>query len=291
MSQNKQHWQIADLPWAEFDASKISPDIIKVAKAAALVEFNGHDYAAYLCQVFPDDAELKQAAEAWAIEEVQHGEALGQWAMRADPSWDFKAAVARFKAGYQLPLSTDGSTRGSRAGELIARCIVETGTSSYYTALREASDEPVFKAICYHIAADELRHYKLFYTHLKRYLTIDKLSTLARLKIGLGRIQESEDDELAYAYYAANTPALNPPPYNREFYSAAYTRGAFSYYRAHHMERVVAMVFKACGLTPHSWLQRGVQKLAWWAMQRKIKSANDGAPKEAGVKQAGAKAA
>jgi len=54
--------------------------------------------------------------------------------------------------------------RGSRSGELIARCVVETGTSSYYTAIADATDEPLLKTYAGHIASDELRHYKLFYT-------------------------------------------------------------------------------------------------------------------------------
>jgi enoyl-[acyl-carrier-protein] reductase (NADH) len=40
-----------------------------------------------------------------------------------------------------LPLDVTDSVRGSRTSELIARCMVETGTSSYYTALAEAGRE------------------------------------------------------------------------------------------------------------------------------------------------------
>ena len=48
--------------------------------------------------------------------------------------------------------------------------MVETGTSSYYTALGEATAEPVLKQVCKLIAADEYRHFKLFYDHMRRYL-------------------------------------------------------------------------------------------------------------------------
>src|SRR3546814_19360443 len=97
-----------------------------------------------------------------------------------------------------LPPDATKAWRGSRAGELVARCIVEVGTSSYYTALGNAAEEPVLKAICKHLAADELRHYKLFYTHLRDYLAKEELNQWQRLKVALGRIVESEDDELAY---------------------------------------------------------------------------------------------
>jgi hypothetical protein len=159
--------------------------------------------------------------------------------------------------------------RGTRSGELIARCIVETGTSSYYSALGEAVDEPVLKAICMHIAADELRHYKLFYTHLKRYLERERVGFWRRLKVAVGRVAESEDDELAYAYYAANETAA---PYQRKRYNNAYALRAYRVYRAHHVERGMAMIFKAVGLTPNGRLNRLASRLAWWIMRRRIQS-------------------
>jgi hypothetical protein len=260
------HWTIEGLPWDKFDPSKVDPDKVKLAKAAALVEYNGHIYADYLCNVFRDDPEFCQVARDWAVEEVQHGEALGAWAQRVDPSWDFQAAVTRFREGYQVETSVDASRRGSRAGELVSRCIVETGTSSYYTALGDDTDEPVFKQICRHIAADELRHYKLFYDHLKRYLESEKLNWFQRLKVSLSRINETEDDELAYAYYAANYWTR---PYQRSENYSEYTKLAYSYYKPQHLDRMVAMVFKASGLKPQGWLHSMASKFAYSRMRKK----------------------
>src|SRR3546814_13965335 len=79
---------------------------------------------------------------------------------------------------------------------------------------------PLFRS-CRFIAGDELRHYKLFYDHLKRFLEQDKIGTLKRLRLALGRIMETEDDELAYAFYAANNQG---EPYDRERNSRAYMR-------------------------------------------------------------------
>ena len=201
------HWAIEDLPWDRFEPGNLDPETLKVVKAAALVEHGGDKYAHYLCNVFADDPAFQQAARHWAVEEIQHGEALGRYAETADPGFDFRAALERYNAGYGFNIDAAESTRGSRSGELIARCIVETGTSSYYSAIADGTDEPVLKAICRHIAADEFRHYKLFYTHLKRYLAREALSRFDRMRIVFGRMRESEDDELSYAYYAANAPA------------------------------------------------------------------------------------
>ncbi len=254
------HWTLDDIPWERFDRSRVNPEIVKVVKAASMVEANGGDYATYLCNVFHDDPLFQQAARDWAEEEVQHGAALARWAALADPDFDFEACFKRFREGFAIAVDADRSIRGSRSGELVARCIVETGTSSYYTALMEATDEPVLKAICRNIAADELRHYKLFYSHLKRYLAIEKVGPLRRLLVALGRVAETEDDELAYAYHAANEPPDHP--YDRKRCSRAYARRAYGYYRMRHVERAVAMVLKAVGLNPTGRLN-GI--LAPWA--------------------------
>jgi rubrerythrin len=263
------HWTLDDVPWQAFDPKQVDPETVRIVKAAGLVEFNGHEYVRYLCNVFADDPEFREEAEQWGREEVQHGEALGRWAALAEPSFDFHKAFRRFVEGYKLQTEVTASVRGSRAGELIARCIVETGTSSYYTALAEATQEPVLKDICRKIAADELRHYKLFYARLKRYLDRENLNSWGRLRIAIGRIAESEDDELAYAYYAAN--AAEGEAYDRKRWNRAYVSRAYAIYREHHVERGMAMVFKAAGLTPNTWLNRIAVKFAWTTMRRRVK--------------------
>jgi hypothetical protein len=204
--------------------------------------------------------------ERWSGEEIQHGMALGRWAQMADPSWDFDAAFERFRKGYQLPLDAVTSVRGSQAGEMMARCIVETGTSSYYSALKDAAREPVLKQVCAKIAADEFRHYKLFYAHLRRCLKRDRLSRWSRLRIGWGRLAESEDDELAYAYFAANEPG--DAVYDRKRSMQAYARRAYPLYRQTHVQRAMAMVLKAIGLQPQGWLNRLLTRIGLWFLSR-----------------------
>ena len=261
------HWVIEDVAWDKFRPDQVDPDIVTLVKAAAMVERNGIDYAVYLNRVFTDDPDFQQAADNWAVEEVQHGDALGKWAMLADPAWDFEAAFQRYRDGYKLPLDADASVRGSRTGELIARCMVETGTSSYYTALAEATGEPVLQQVCKLIAADEYRHFKLFYDHMKRYLAREKLGLLRRLKIAAGRITESEDDELAYAYHCGNEPV--GMEYRHERCIAAYMGRAMGFYRWNHIERSMGMVLKSVGLPPRGRLSAGAAKLAWTLLQRR----------------------
>jgi hypothetical protein len=123
----------------------------------------------------------------------------------------------------------------------------------------EAADEPVLREICRNIAADEFRHYKLFYTHLQRYLETEGVGRLRRLVVALSRIRESEDDELAYAYYAANHPEA---AYSRGRFRRAYARRAYAFYRAPHIERATAMALKASGLAPNGRLNAFLTRLA-----------------------------
>ena len=90
-----------------------------------------------------------------------------------------------------------------------------------------------------------------------------------RLKVALSRIGESEDDELAYAYYAANPPA--DAAYDHKTYNRAYMRRAYGRYRAKHIERALAIVFKACGLKPHTRLYAVAARGAWWLVESRAK--------------------
>jgi hypothetical protein len=242
------HWTLDQVDWHRFDPAHAAPEIVPLVKAAALVEHNGNDYATYLCSVFHDDPDFQRAALNWAVEEVQHGEALGRWGKLADPGFDFGASFQRFRDGYKLPLDVEASVRGTRTGELIARCMVETGTSSYYSALAEATREPVLKQVCRLIAADEYRHFKLFYDHMRRYLAREQIGVVQRIRIALGRITETEDDELAFAFHCANEPAGTD--YRHEESMAEYMARAIGYYRPHHVQRGMGMIFKAVGLPP-----------------------------------------
>ena len=144
-------WSLSDIAWDAFDARRVDPEIVPIIKAASLVEANAESYRAYLNEVFRDDARMQASIEGWAKEEVQHGHALGRWAEMADPSFSFDECFERFREGFQLPQGVDASVRGSMSGELIARCMVETGTSTYYSALAEATEEPVLKLSLIHI--------------------------------------------------------------------------------------------------------------------------------------------
>ena len=261
------HWRLDDVDWVSFDPAQVDDrDVVAIVKAAAMVERNGTDYAIYLNNIFRDDPAFRAAADNWAVEEVQHGDALGRWAMLADPAWNYEAAFARYKAGYQIPLDADTSIRGSLTGELIARCMVETGTSSYYTALAEATAEPVLQQVCRLIAADEYRTSSCSTTTCAATSPARRSASSAacasrrphhrkrgrrtRLRLPLRQ--------------RAARHGLPPPALHRRLHGQ---RDGF--YRFRHIERGMGMILKSVGLPPRGRLSVMVSRLAWRLLQRR----------------------
>jgi rubrerythrin len=263
----KQGWTMEDIHWSLFDPEKVEASLLAAVKAAALVEYNAPDYVAYLKRVFAGaGAEFQASIEQWGREEAQHGRALGRWAEIADPSFKLEEAFARFRKGYTPAHFADGegSVRGSRRGEMIARCVVESGTSSYYSAIRDATDEPVLKEIAGRIAADEYRHYKLFYDTLHAQAEPD-ISFWKKIWIALGRVRESDDDELAFSFYCANVPPEKEAatPYDRKKYSRMAGQASMTIYNRKHIQKLVQMVIKVVGANPHGWLANLAESLLW----------------------------
>jgi hypothetical protein len=270
----KQGWTMDDVHWSLFDPSKVEPRLLAAVKAAALVEYNAPDYVTYLKRIFANSGpETLASIEQWGREEAQHGRSLGRWAEMADPAFKLEEAFARFRKGYtpaHFAVTEDSSVRGSRRGEMVARCVVESGTSSYYSAIRDACDEPVLQEIAGRIAADEYRHYKLFYDTLNAQSEPD-LSFWKKLWIAVGRVRESDDDELAYAFYCANVSPEEEAakPYDRRKYSRLAGQASMAVYRRHHIQKLVQMVIKVVGANPHGWLANMAGALLWRRLSAK----------------------
>jgi hypothetical protein len=264
-------WTAEDIPWSRFDPAALDPATLKVVKAAALVERAGDDYARFLGRVFRAHPDVLPLLAAWGEEEARHGLVLGRYAALADPGFDFPLRCRRFRDGYRVARERPGTVRGSLSGELVARCIVETGTSSLYSALADATAEPVLRAICRRIAGDEFRHYAMF-RRLRRGLGRGERVPLPRLVVAAaGRIRELDDDELAFAWHVANDPP--GAAYDRRRSARACAAGIFRHYRDRHVERAVAMILKAVGLDARGWLAAAARRFARRRLARLARAA------------------
>jgi hypothetical protein len=270
MMSKTNHWTLDDIDWSVLKPELVTAELLSAVKTAALVEANSADYVVYLNNVFKDDPEFCAVADRWGDEEIQHGEALGRWAELVDPSFNFKERLGHFRRLYQIPLGAQVSVRGSQAGELLARCVVESGTCSYYAALRDFAEDPVLRQICMLISRDESKHYRLFKLHAERY---QKLNLLKRIKIAIGRVAEASDDELGYAWHAATVRLEDiGVSYNREECAGTYNRIATSMYKKVHIDSAVHMIITAIGFKARGIASKVLSNVIWRVFQAKNKN-------------------
>ena len=234
-----------------------------MVKAASLVEHNARAYAHTLPRLRGRPRNSSTPHE-WAEEEVQHGR---RWPLGADgrSGFDFEAAFVGFRKGSRVDFEpTDRAAvrapaRWSRVASsrpalapITPRCAGRLRTGA-------AADLP-------HVAADEFRHYRLFYSHLGRYLGEDGR--------GIGRLRSPSAASPSPRRTSSLTPITPPtrPTPSRRYCNRAYASRAYALYQPHHVERGVAMLLKTAGLTPNGRLGLLASRLAWRAMRHRVAS-------------------
>ena len=130
----------------------------------------------------------------WEHEELQHGRAFAAYVQAAWPEFPWQTAFDSFIAEYGA-LCTTEALEDDRTLELAARCVVETGTTSYYQTLRGLSDEPVLQTLLGHIRADEVSHYKHFLAYFKQLRAEHPVPRWRVARVLARRLQEIRDSD------------------------------------------------------------------------------------------------
>lgn len=164
-------WTLQDVPLAAVDTTRVKAreDLFYVVAAASFIESGADLYTANLVAFFDDDAEVGGwLRDRWQVEELGHGRVLRDYVRHVWPEFDWQRAFDEFMADYAR-LCTVGNLESNRSRELAARCVVETGTATFYRALAAQADEPVLCGIVSRISAQEVDHYKHFYAYFRAY--------------------------------------------------------------------------------------------------------------------------
>ena len=243
-------WSPADIPYGLIEPSQVVDDgyLFYMVAAASLVEVNSDLYTRNLLEYFSGDAEITEwLAQHWQHEEIQHGIALKRYINTVWPGFDWDRALRRFDADYTR-LCRPERLGPTRALELAARCVVETGTASLYTMLSRLSPEPVLAGLFSLIRRDEVRHYRYFYHHFLRYQRREPPGHYAVARTLWQRVKEVENED---AYYAFKHVYLERHPTRR------FEEGAYEEFRRHYLalarqyypyEMAVRMFVKPLGL-------------------------------------------
>jgi hypothetical protein len=200
-------WRIEDIDLTRIDRQRAAAneDLLLLLCAASFIESGTDLYTSNLSAYFDDDPEVSAWLNSqWEPEELQHGRALKAYIGHVWPEFDWDTAFRNFFDEYSKTCTIEEFEK-TRALEMVARCVVETGTATLYRAINECSDEPVLKEITDHIRTDEVRHYKHFFRYFRKYNAIEGNGRLTILGALLRRLMEikSEDSEIAFRHVFA----------------------------------------------------------------------------------------
>ncbi len=204
-------WRVEDLPLDRIDRARIAgrDDMLLLLAAASFVEFASDTYAGNLADFVADQPDIAEwLSRRWEPEELQHGRALRAYVQAVWPSFDWERAYAAFFDEYRALCGVEGYA-ASRGLEMAARCIVETGTSTLYKAIRDLADEPVLAQLAEHIRNDEVRHYKHFLQYFDRYDAgerVGRVKLVRELKSRLVEARHSDGEIGMWHAFAAVHP-------------------------------------------------------------------------------------
>jgi hypothetical protein len=178
---------------------------------------------------------------------LRHGAALKRYVQAAWPDFDWDAAYSRFYGEFIQFCSVD-QLASTCALELVARCVVETGTASFYRMLAEMSPDPVLRQIAGLIQADEVRQYKHFYRYFLDYRMRQRPGLVDVLRTLWARSTEVDAEDAYYAFkhvYLARNPGANFQNTDYAAFRRHFREMAKRYFPA---RMAIKMVLKPIGL-------------------------------------------
>lgn len=191
-------WRLEDIDFSRVERERVRDDetLFFLLATSALVEAATTHYASNLIEYYAGDAELAHWLRAhWQPEELQHGAALRAYVEKAWPEFSWERAFGGFYPEYAAAC-TQEELEPSRALEMAARCVVETGTSTLYQTLNTYTTEPVLREITARLKSDEVRHYSYFYDAYRRYCAANGRPPRWRIaRAVLRRVLEAFDDD------------------------------------------------------------------------------------------------
>jgi hypothetical protein len=206
-------WTVDDIPYHRTARERVRENrlLFYIVASAAFVEITSDVYTRNLVEYFRGDDEIVGWLErSWERDEVQHGVALKRYVQTVWPEFDWDGAYRSFLAEFMQFCKLD-QLASTRALEMAARCVVETGTATFYRMLAEVSPEPVLREIASKISLDEVRHYKHFYRYFLRYGENERIGRCAVLRALWARIGEIDSEDAYYSFkhvYLARDPGI-----------------------------------------------------------------------------------
>lgn len=251
-----QPWTLADIPYHRVQRDRIAgnEDLFYLLVGASLIEIASDLYAGNLIDYFQGDTDVHDWIEShWQTEEIQHGESLKRYVTTVWPDFDWEQAYTGFRADYAGYCRPDalGPTPGL---EMAARCVVETGTATLYTMINRIAPEPVLRDLALHIRNDEVRHYKHFLHHFRRYNSRHPETRLTVLRTLWARAAEVDSEDASIAFRHIFSACHTDRGFQDDDYRAYWRRNGETVRGAYPYAMAVNMWLKPLDLNP--WVRR-----------------------------------
>ena len=172
-------WNMADdVPWADFDASRLSDEQAATIKMNAITEWSALPATEMFLRDNLDDSDFSAFMSVWFYEEQKHSLVLIEYLRRFRPDLapsETELHAVRFGFDPAPPLET-----------LMMHFCGEIRLNHWYRCAAQWHSEPVIKRIYEIISRDEARHAGAYLQYMKR--AIERLGDEARgafAKIGM----------------------------------------------------------------------------------------------------------
>jgi hypothetical protein len=246
------HWRVDDIPFQDIDHDKVRDDtqLFAMIAAASFIEITSDLYTANLVAFYDGDPEVTAwLSRQWEREELQHGVALKRYVQTVWPEFDWDAAYRGFFEDYSRYCAVELFAE-TPALELAARCVVETGTATFYRTLAAMTDEPILKRIATNISTDEVRHFKNFYHFFQLYHARESVGRLAISRTLWQRAVEVDTEDALLAFKHVFLIANPGVEFRQEDYNAFRARARDLAKRHYPFNMALRMILKPLDLSP-----------------------------------------
>jgi len=230
-------WRLDDIDLDAVDVERTRNDepLLLLLAASSFVEAASAVYSRNLLAHFAGDGVISGwLAGHWEQEELQHGRALRAYIAKAWPGFHWERAYRAFFPDY-TGACTREELEPSCGLELVARCVVETGTATLYRSIHNYARDPVLKTIAANISSDEVHHYRQFFHYFTRYQITERHSRYQILRALLRRAAELRESDMncgvrhAFAELYGGSGRASPPFHEMKARVAALVRRHFPF--------------------------------------------------------------
>ena len=223
-------WTLDDIAFSGINGDSVRghDSLFYLVAAASFVEIASDLYTQNLVQHYAADGEVTAWLEAsWQHEEVQHGHALRKYVISVWPEFPWDETYQGFLAEYSTLCNME-HFEPTPGLEMVARCVIEMGTASFYKSLSTFANEPVLCDLAGRIQSDEVGHFKHFLRYFERYNLQERQSRFRILKAIGHRLLEVRGDDadcaIWHVFHACKPEfSRTSPEFRRVFSSATQT--------------------------------------------------------------------